>query len=123
MSFLKKNLKSSFLVLFLLAILIFKPNVSSSAEILQINSSSNIEIGDQNRNLSINLFCIDVDSKDEIAAIALLKKNFPRGTKVKLKFFGKNNDNFLAKVYSLNNEREMTNLLFSNNLSSKSCEN
>ena len=123
MSFLKKNLKRSFLVLFLLAILIFKPNVSSSAEILQINSSSNIEIGDQNRNLSINLFCIDVDSKDEIAAIALLKKNFPRGTKVKLKFFGKNNDNFLAKVYSLNNEREMTNLLFSNNLSSKSCEN
>ena len=123
MCFLKKILKRSFLVLFLLSVLIFKPNVSSSAEILQINSSSNIEIGDQNRNLSINLFCIDVDYKDEIAAIALLKKNFPRGTKVKLKFFGKNNDNFLAKVYSLNNEREMTNLLFSNNLSSKSCEN
>ena len=98
-----KILKRSFLVLFLLSVLIFKPNVSSSAEILQINSSSNIEIGDQNRNLSINLFCIDVDYKDEIAAIALLKKNFPRGTKVKLKFFGKNNDNFLAKVYSLNN--------------------
>ena len=111
----------------LLAIIIFlatiKPIECISAEILNITNSQSVEIGDQNRNIRVNLFCIDVEDKDELAAINLLKKNFPRGTKVKIQMFGKENENLLAKIYSLKTNYEMTDLLFSNNLTRNNCEN
>ena len=48
-----------------------------SAEILQINSSNSILIGDQNRNLTVKLFCVDVEDNVELQAINLLKNEFP----------------------------------------------
>ena len=94
-----------------------------SAEILQINDSKTILIGDQNRNLVINLFCINVKERNEIKALELLKSNFPRGTKVKIKPYGKDGNNLLAKVYKVSDDKEMTNLLNSNYLSDENCIN
>ena len=68
--------------------IIFNPVVVNSAEILQIKSSNTILVGDQNRNLTIGLFCVDVNENDEIEATNLLKSEFPRGSKVKIKPFG-----------------------------------
>ena len=123
MIFLENFLNKSLIILFIISVLTFNPSYSYSAEILSINTSNKIEIGDQNRNLKINLFCINVEDKDEAYAMRLLKKEFPRGTKVKIKLYGKENNNLLAKVYHLNNNLEMTEILFSNNLSKGSCEN
>ena len=95
----------------------------NSAEILQINDSKTIIIGDQNRNLSINLFCSNVDLKDESAAIELLKINFPRGTKVKIKPLGFKDNNLIAKVYKVNENIEMHQLLYTNNFSDQVCDN
>ncbi len=95
----------------------------NSAEILQINDSKTIIIGDQNRNLSINLFCSNVDLEDESAAIELLKINFPRGTKVKIKPLGFKDNNLIAKVYKLNENIEMHQLLYTNNFSDQVCDN
>ena len=64
------------------------PVIVNSAEILQIKSSNTILVGDQNRNLTIGLFCVDVNENDEIEATNLLKSEFPRGSKVKIKPFG-----------------------------------
>ena len=94
----------------------------NSAEILQINNSNTILIGDQNRNLSINLVCSNVDLKDENDAIDLLRKEFPRGTKVKIKPFGFKNNNLLAKIYKVDENIEMNQLLSSNNLSDEICD-
>ena len=95
----------------------------NSAEILQINDSKTIIIGDQNRNLSINLFCSNVDLEDESAAIELLKINFPRGTKVKIKPLGFKDNNLIAKVYKVNENIEMHQLLYTNNFSDQVCDN
>ena len=95
----------------------------NSAEILQINDSKTIIIGDQNRNLSINLFCSNVELKDESSAIELLKINFPRGTKVKIKPIGFKDNILLAKVYKLNENIEMNQLLYMNNFSDQDCDN
>ena len=65
--------------------IVFNPLIVNSAEILQIKNSNTILVGDQNRNLTIGLFCVDVNENDEIEATNLLKSEFPRGSKVKIK--------------------------------------
>ena len=101
--------------------IVFNPVIVNSAEILQIKSSNTILVGDQNRNLTIRLFCVDVNENDEIEANNLLKNEFPRGSKVKIKPFGFKENVLLAKVFNIRGSKEMTELLVSKNLSSEIC--
>ena len=99
-----------------------RPAYLNSAEILQIIDSKTIVIGDQNRNLSIKLVCSNVNLENEIAALELLRIKFPRGTKVKIKPLGFKDNNLLAKIYKLNENIEMNQLLYTNNLSKQVCD-
>ena len=113
-----KKLLKNFIVICLIVI---NPVVAHSAEILQIKSSNTILVGDQNRNLTIRLFCVDVNKNDELEATNLLKSEFPRGSKVKIKPFGFKENVLLAKVFNIKGTKEMTELLVANNLSSAIC--
>ena len=101
--------------------IVLYPVVANSAEILQINSSNTILVGDQNRNLTIGLFCVAVNENNELEAINLLKREFPRGSKVKIKPFGFKENILLAKVFNIKGTKEMTELLVAKNLSSEIC--
>ena len=103
-----KNLSK---VLVIISLIVLNPVIVNSAEILQINSSNTILVGDQNRILTIRLFCVDVNETDEFEAINLLKGAFPRGSKVKINPFG------------LKDNIEMTELLASENLNVKNSPN
>ena len=81
--------------------IVLNPVIVNSAEILQIKSSNTILVGDQNRNLTIGLFCVDVNKNDELDATNLLKSEFPRGSKVKIKPFGFKENVLLAKVFNI----------------------
>ena len=112
----------SFLIICYLIVLI--PIRTNSAEILQINNSSSILVGDQNRNLSIKLFCVDINIEDdEKIAVNLLKKEFPRGSKVKIKPVGFKENTLVAKVFNLNETKEMSMLLIEKNLTKENCDN
>ncbi len=113
----KKLLK----ILIITCLIFLNPVIVNSAEILQIKSSNTILVGDQNRNLTIGLFCLDVNKNDEIEATNLLKIEFPRGSKVKIKPFGFKENVLLAKVFNIKGTKEMTELLVAKNLSSKIC--
>ncbi len=115
-----KNLLKFLIVVFLI---VLNPLIVNSAEILQINSSNTILVGDQNRNLTIRLFCVDVNETDELEAINLLKGEFPRGSKVKIKPFGLKDNLLLAKVFNIKGSKEMTELLVSKDLTSEICPN
>ena len=78
-------------------------------------------VGDQNRSLMIKLFCVDVNENDELEAMNLLKSEFPRGSKVKIKPFGFKENALLAKVFNIKGTKEMTELLAAKNLSSEIC--
>ena len=80
-------------------------------------------MGDQNRNLTIGLFCVDVNENDELQATNLLKSEFPRGSKVKIKPFGFKDNLLLAKVFDIKGEKEMTELLVSKDLTGENCLN
>ena len=97
------------------------PIVVNAAEILQIKSSNTILVGDQNRNLTIGLFCSDVNENDELEAINILKSEFPRGSKVKIKPYGFEENVLLAKVFNIKGTKEMTELLVDKNLIKENC--
>ncbi len=110
---------SKFLIIFFLIVL--NPLIVNSAEILQINSSNTILVGDQNRNLTIKLFCVDVNENDELKATNLLKREFPRGSRVKIKPFGFKENLLLAKVFNIKGTKEMTEILVAKDLTSEIC--
>ena len=97
------------------------PVIVNSAEILQIKNSNTILVGDQNRNLAIGLFCVDVKENNELEATNLLKREFPRGSKVIIKPFGFKENDLLAKVFNIKGTKEMTELLFARGLTSEIC--
>ena len=113
-----KKLSKYLIIIFLI---IINPLVVDSAEILQIKSSNTILVGDQNRNLTIGLFCVDVDKNDELEAMNLLKSEFPRGSKVKIKPFGFKENVLLAKVFNIKGTKEMTELLEAKDLTREIC--
>ena len=94
-----------------------------SAELLQINDINNILVGDQNRSLYLSLYCIDINENEKGKATEILKKNFPRGTKVKIKPYGSNGNRLLAKIFRVDDETEMTELLNSYNSLKENCIN
>jgi len=113
-----KNLSK---ILILIRLIVLNPAIVNSAEILQIKSSNTILVGDQHRNSTIGLFCVDVNDNDEIEATDLLKSEFPRGSKVKIKPFGFKENVLLAKVSNIKGTKEMTELLVANDLTSEIC--
>ena len=115
-----KKLSKFFIIVFLV---VLNPVIVNSAEILQIKSSNTILVGDQNRNLTIRLFCVDVNENDELEATNLLKSEFPRGSKVKIKPFGFKENVLLAKVFNIQGTKEMTELLVDKKLVKENCEN
>ena len=110
-------------ILLIICLIFLNPVIVNSAEILQIKSSNTILVGDQNRNLTIRLFCVDVNENDELNASNLLKSEFPRGSKVKIKPFGFEKNVLLAKVFNIKGTKEMTELLFDKNFIGEKCSN
>ena len=110
-------------ILILVCLIFINPVIVNSAEILQIKSSNTILVGDQNRNLTIGLFCLDVNENDELEATNLLKSEFPRGSKVKIKPLGFKDNVLLAKVFNVKGTKEMTELLVAKDLNRENCLN
>ena len=108
-------------ILIIVCLVLLNPVIVNSAEILQVKSSNTILVGDQNRNLTIGLFCVDVNENNELEATSLLKSEFPRGSKVKIKPFGFKQNVLLAKVFNIKGTKEMTELLISKDLTSEIC--
>ena len=116
---LKKLLQITLIFIFL----VIHPIQTQSAELLQINDVDTILVGDQNRSLYLSLYCIDINENEKENATKILKKNFPRGTKVKIKPYGSNGSRLLAKIFRVDDETEMTELLNTYNSLKENCTN
>ena len=108
-------------ILIIVCLIFLSPVIVNSAQILQIKSSNTILVGDQNRNLTIGLFCVDVNANDELEATNLLYREFPRASKVKIKPLGFKENILLAKVFNIKGTKEMTELLVAKDLTSEIC--
>ena len=117
------GLKKLLQIILIFIVLIICPINVYSAELLQINDVNTILVGDQNRSLYLSLYCIDINETDKEKATQILKKNFPRGTKVKIKPYGSNGSRLLAKIFRVDDDTEMTELLNTFNSSKENCIN
>ena len=115
--------KKLFSIILLFIILIVYPISTFSAELLQIKDVNTILIGDQNRSLYLSLYCVDINENDKDNATKILKRNFPRGTKVKIKPYGSNGSRLQAKIFRVDDDTEMTELLNTFNSSKENCMN
>tara|TARA_Y100001933_G_scaffold84001_1_gene85454 strand:+ start:550 stop:927 length:378 start_codon:yes stop_codon:yes gene_type:complete len=116
-------LKRLFNIALIIFILFIFPINSYCAELLQIKDVNTILVGDQNRSLYLSLYCIDINENEKVKAIEILKRNFPRGTKVKIKPYGSNGNRLLAKIFRVDDKVEMTALLSTFNSSDENCIN
>ena len=117
------GLKKVIQIILIFIVLIICPIKIYSAELLQINDVNTIVVGDQNRSLFLSLYCIDIDQNEMENATKILKRNFRRGTKVKIKPYGFNGTRLLAKIFRVDDETEMTELLNAYNSSKENCMN
>ena len=117
------GLKKTFQIILITIFLVFFPMNTYAAEILQINDVNTILVGDQNRSLYLNLYCIDINENEKEKAKEILQRNFPRGTKVKIKPYESNGNKLFAKVFRVDDDIEMTELLNIFNSSEKNCKN
>ena len=117
------GLKKILQIILIFIVLIICPIKIYSAELLQINDVNTIVVGDQNRSLFLSLYCIDIDQNEMENATKILKRNFPRGTKVKIKPYGSNGSRLLAKIFRVDDETEMTELLNTHKSSKENCMN
>ena len=115
-----KKLLQIFIIILLL---VFYPVNTYSAELLQINDFKTILVGDQNRSLYLSLYCVDINENEKEKATEILKRNFPRGTKVKIKPYESNGNRLLAKIFRVDDGTEMTQLIKTFNASEKNCIN
>ena len=115
------TLNKTIKILLIFCLFFLLPINAYSAELLQIRDSKTILVGDQNRTLTIDLYCLDVDESKEALAIERLKEFFPRGIKVKVRPYGVNDDKLLAKIFTINEKYEMTDLLEDFNLLNEDC--
>tara|TARA_Y100001978_G_C23612991_1_gene394505 strand:- start:332 stop:712 length:381 start_codon:yes stop_codon:yes gene_type:complete len=115
------GLRKSLQMILMFILIFICPINTYSAELLQIKDVNNILVGDQNRSLSLSLYCIDINDNEKEKATEILKKNFPRGTKVKIKPYGSIGDRLLAKIFRVDDEIEMTQLLNTFYSSEKDC--
>ncbi len=118
------KLKKFLSFLIIIFLIVANPIRTNSAEILQIKNFNSILVGDQNRDLLIKLFCVDSNNvEDEELAFNLLKREFPRGSKVKIKPMGSKENILVARVFNINETKEMSELLNSKNLTKETCRN
>ena len=116
-------MKKAFQIIVIIIVLVNCPINTYSAELLQINDVNTIVVGDQNRSLYLSLYCIDINENEKEKATEILKKNFPRGTKVKIKPYGYSNKRLLAKIFRVDDNIEMSELVNTFDSSEKICMN
>jgi len=110
---------SSFLIL--LVVMLASPLPSVAAEVLQVRSSTLLQIGDRNRNYSVRLACVAVDPVNEEAAVDLLKKAVPRRKRVNLRPEGNEDGVLIARVTPLDADQDLGLSLVTSGLATQSC--
>ncbi len=92
-----------------------------SAEVLQVRSSSLLQIGDQNRTYTVRLSCIESPQEYADDARNFLRNLLPRGQKVNLKPQGSSEGILIASVSKLGSSNDLSDELIRAGLGKSTC--
>ena len=107
-------------IVFAFICLLLPVNVHA-AEVLQVRHSSLLQIGDQNRNYTVRIACIDIDEDQSDEALSWLKLNLARKTRVNLRPLSSNNGVLIARVIPLGSEIDISTQMIEQGLGQSSC--
>ena len=105
----------------LVSALLWSPAPAAAAEVLQVRSATVLQVGDGNRNYTVELACIRVDQAQEQASIDWLRHELPRRSRVNLRPMGQDNGVLMAKVQKLGESQDLASGLVGVGLATSSC--
>ena len=105
----------------LVTLLLWSPVPAAAAEVLQVRSATVLQVGDGNRNYTVELACIRVDQAQEQASIDWLRHELPRRSRVNLRPMGQDNGVLMAKVQKLGDSQDLASGLVAAGLAESSC--
>lgn len=92
----------------LLALLLFAaPAAARAAEVLQVRGATLLQVGDGNRSNGVELACLAVAPEQQAEAVAWLRQQLPRRTRVNLLPTGQNDGVLLARVVKLDGQLDL----------------
>ena len=94
---------------------------ATAAEVLQVQTSTVLQVGDHNRTYTVQLPCIEVESDREAEAIAWLRQALPRRRRVNLRPVGSSDGVLLARVTPIGSSDDLSAGLISAGLASDPC--
>ena len=118
MKFFNQNL---YPLLLIICVLFLDPLSTFSAEVLQVNSSNILLIGDQNRSYSVGIPCLNINSENESEIKDWLKFNLPRRTRVNLKPLGSKDGVLIANINLIGQDLSISELISNNGLADYTC--
>ena len=105
----------------LMSALLWSPAPAAAAEVLQVRSATVLQVGDGNRNYTVELACIRVDQAQEQSSIDWLRHELPRRSRVNLRPMGQDNGVLMAKVQKLGESKDLASCLVAAGLAESSC--
>lgn len=94
----------------------------NAAEVLQVRSSSLLQVGDRNRTYTVVLACAAVDPVLEDEAVRWLRDQLPRRRRVNLRPVGSLEGQLLARVTPLGEPTDLSTGLVAASLAVDSCQ-
>ena len=94
----------------------------NAAEVLQVRSSSLLQVGDRNRTYTVVLACAAVDPVLEDEAVKWLRDQLPRRRRVNLRPVGSLDGQLLARVTPLGEPTDLSTGLVAASLAVDSCQ-
>ncbi len=92
-----------------------------AAEVLQVRSSTILQIGDRNRSYTVKIACLEVDPSNEVDAMNSLKSLLRRKKRVNLKPQGAIDGVLLARVDLIESKIDIGQSLEKKGLGSMKC--
>ena len=88
---------------------------------LQVRTSSLLQVGDHNRTYTVQLACVDVTAEAETEAVGWLRQQLPRRRRVNLRPVGSRDGQLLARVTPLGESVDLSAGLVAAGLAGDSC--
>jgi hypothetical protein len=97
----------TFLAALLMALVLAWPDAAAAAEVLQVRSARLLQVGDGNRSYVVELACVMVAPGGEKPALAWLRRELPRRSRVNLRPVGQEEGRLLAHVRRLDRDSDV----------------
>lgn len=81
--------------------------MAQAAEVLQVRGATLLQVGDGNRSSAVRLACVAVAPDQQAEAVAWLRRQLPRHSRVNLLPAGQEDGVLLARVVRLNGDIDL----------------